>query len=295
MKFAFSTIACPNWSILEALTRAKEFGFDAIEIAVDRPEAMADPEAVKEQAGLAGVAIAALATPICVTMDRRADARAGEELGRYIDLAAAVGCGIVKVRDVQPGHRCSIGVASSALAEFLIAYASNAAGKDVAVAVENAFTLRTATRLWTVLEQVDSPAVVACLDIAHAAAAGESVAVSVPTLASRIATVDIDEGSGFRIQGSEGTATSALAPNAAQKLLIRLRGIGYRGFVTFESPLPDPAATLPVILKKFKEWSTQVVAAKPSAAKAVAAAKSAAVAKPAAPKAEPAATEPAKA
>lgn len=280
MKFAFSTIVCPQWSIAETVARAREFGFDGVEIALDRPEALGDPRTTSDQFA-AAVAIPAIATPLFATGGTD-DTRTADQLRRFIDLAASLACPVVKMRDIRAARTCGIGQAGTLLARFLRAVVDHAAQRKVKLAIENAITLRTALPLWTMLEQVNRPeAVAACLDIGHAAG-DEGPAVSVPTLASHLATVDV----------SGWTPDQEGEPRIKQ-LLVRLRGIGYRGFVTFESPLPDPATGLPAVLKKFKDFSTQAPPPKahPAAAKAAGPAKPPPAAKPEAkapPKVEPA-------
>jgi len=70
MKLAFSNTGCPAWDLATMFARAREYGYDGIELAALPgrvqlplvPEVAADPSAVAQQAAEAGVAIVCLAT-----------------------------------------------------------------------------------------------------------------------------------------------------------------------------------------------------------------------------------------
>src|SRR5215211_5883241 len=106
MKFAFSTVCAPTWDFETIIARAKEYGYDGVEIRslADRTAAnplLVDPAKLRRQFGDAGVEIACLATSIAMAQDKRRDARHADELRRYIDLAQSLACPVVKIFDTQ--------------------------------------------------------------------------------------------------------------------------------------------------------------------------------------------------
>src|SRR5438105_437158 len=109
MKFAFSTVACPTWDFPTIAAKAREFGYDGVEIRGFLNEAtltaanvfLTEPSKVCQTFQDAGVEIACLASSISMKGNRKADARAADDLRKYVDAAQAIGCPIVKLFDTQ--------------------------------------------------------------------------------------------------------------------------------------------------------------------------------------------------
>ena len=283
MKFAFSTIACPGWDFQNLVARAKEFGYDGVELRSLLNETdpiaanvfLSEPGKIQKLFAGAGIEIACISSSIAMTGDRRADQRSADECRRYIDSAAAVGCGMVKILDTSVPRRSSRTDAAVALAKWLSPLAEYAAQRRVTLLVENALSFRTAKELWMVLEQVNHPALAVCWDVFNAAVIGESPNISVPTLNSKIQFVHvrdalIKDGPAVPCAFGEGDVPLAI-------LMQRLMGIGYAGYVSVESDkawltdLAAPEVVLPAALKKLKQWIAPPVKAapapKPAAAK----------------------------
>lgn len=267
MKFAFSTVACPKWNFQTIAARAKEYGYDGVEIRASLGEKnlsaanifLSEPARVREIFNSQGVAIACLSSPIAMTGERRKDQALAEECRRFVDMACAVGCGLVKVFDtqVQPGQ--SRWSTALALARWLEPLADYAAERDVQIVVENALSFRAAKEMWFILESVNHPAVSCCWDSLSAALIGESPAVSVPVLNSRIQLVHVKDAR-IRPTGAEFCLLGE-GDVPVEKLLIRLRGIGYRGWVSVEwdkawlENLAEPEEILPQAIRKLREWT----------------------------------------
>jgi sugar phosphate isomerase/epimerase len=109
MKFAFSTVACPTWDFETIAAKAREYGYEGVEIRGFLNESiltaanvfLTEPAKVRRVFENAGVEIACLASSISVKGNRKADARAADDLRTYIDTAKAIGCSIVKLFDTQ--------------------------------------------------------------------------------------------------------------------------------------------------------------------------------------------------
>jgi sugar phosphate isomerase/epimerase len=95
----------------------------------------------------------------------------------------------------------------------------------------------------------------------NAALVGESPYLSVPTLNSRIQYAQVKDAK----LGALGATYCKLGEGDVQveKFLIRLRGIGYTGWVTFEwekawlPNLAEPEEVLPDAIKKLRQWTGQ--------------------------------------
>src|SRR6476661_6952662 len=107
IKTAFSTVACPKWDFDTIANRAKEYGYDGVEIRGFLNESiltasnvfLTDPKKLRSLFNFAGVKIACLASSIAMTGKKSVDAQLANDCRRFIDTAAAVGCELVKVFD----------------------------------------------------------------------------------------------------------------------------------------------------------------------------------------------------
>src|SRR5436309_3219468 len=99
MKFAFSTVACPKWDFETVAARAKEFGYDGVEIRGFLNESiltaanvfLTDPQKIRRIFSGAGVEIACLASSVSYSHSSRINAQRANELKRFIDTAAPIG------------------------------------------------------------------------------------------------------------------------------------------------------------------------------------------------------------
>jgi sugar phosphate isomerase/epimerase len=107
MKFAFSPSASPTWDFPTLVARAKEYGYDGIEIRASpilrRQSFLSDP-ASSNPFRNAGIEICCLASSISMSQDKK-KTRRRRMTAAYIDTAQKLGCPIVKIFDtqVQPG------------------------------------------------------------------------------------------------------------------------------------------------------------------------------------------------
>ena len=278
MKFAFSTVACPKWDFETIASRAKEYGYDGVEIRGFLNEAilsaanvfLSDPKKIKRLFSDAGLEISCLSSSIAMTGKSRTDRVLESDCKRFIDTAAAIGCGYVKIFDTQvrPGQtRAGAGIQ---LANWVAPLGDYAADHGVCVLIENALSFRSSKEMWLILEQITHPSIGCCWDVGNAALIGETPAVSVPTLNSRINYVQVKDAK----LGPLGASFCKLGEGDmhVEKLLIRLRGIGYSGWVSLEwekawlPGLAEPEEILPDSIKKLREWTKPWEPPKPKGA-----------------------------
>lgn len=267
MKFAFSTVACPAWDFDTVARSAREFGYDGVEIRTHSDESalaasnasLTDPAKLRALFAYYRVEIACLSTSISFAKSPKIDAGRGAELRGHVDGAAALGCPFVKLFDasVRPGQSHS--TVAVAMGRWLRPLADYAGERGVTLLVENALSFRHARHLWELIEQVGSPSVAVCWDVLSAALAGENPATSIPTLNGRIQCVHLKDaglesgGASFRTLG-EGDL-------GLPRLINRLRGIGYKGYLTLDwekawlPALAGPEVVLPESIQKLREWT----------------------------------------
>lgn len=267
MKFAYSTIACPAWDFETIAARAKEYGYDGIEVRGFLNESiltaanvfLTSAAKVRGVFESHGIAIACLGSSIAMTGNKRRDAQLAEDLRTYIDTAKAIGAPVVRISDteVRIGHDRSS--AAVALAKWLLPLGDYAADHGVQIVVENMLSFRTAKEMWGMLEIVSHPAIACCWDLFNASLSGESPWVSVPTLNSRIAYAQVKDAKFSALGATFCKLGEGEVP--VQKFLTRLRGIGYGGWVCFEwekawlPNIADPEEVLPDAIKKLREWT----------------------------------------
>src|SRR4051812_36395527 len=109
MKFGFSTVSCPTWDFDTIVARAKEYGYDGVEIRGFLNESLltaanvflSDPAKVRATFDSAGVEICCLSSSVAMTQNKKGDRQLADDLRRYIDAAQAIRCPIVKIFDTQ--------------------------------------------------------------------------------------------------------------------------------------------------------------------------------------------------
>lgn len=201
MKFAYSSLACPQWTIEEAIDAAVRYGYDAIEWR------MADGEIITSETSAAvrrrlrevpaahNIAIACLDTS-CRAVQASAEERTQviEEARRMIDLASELGASFVRIF----GGALPDGVARSAIIEptaaVLRTIGAYGAEHNVTVTLETHDAWSSSADVLELLQAVDSPSVKVLWDIHHTYRTGEAPAQSVAALGSAIAYVHVKDG-----------------------------------------------------------------------------------------------------
>ena len=277
MTFAFSTVSCPTWDFETICARAKEYGYEGVEIRGFLNESLltaanifhSDPAKVRALFAYHGVEIACLASSVSMTGHKKKDRAAAEDTRRFIDAAASVGCAIVKIFDTQiePGGLVdptrlgnhSRAHAATAFGDWILPLGDYAAARDVTLVVEGALSFRSAKEMWMILDRLSHPSIACCWDVFNAALIGESPYISVPTLNSRIQYAQVQDAT----IGPLGATYTKLGDGnvPVQKFLTRLMGIGYDGWVTFEwqkawlPNIAEPEEVLPHAIQKMREWT----------------------------------------
>lgn len=262
MKFAFSTCICGEWDFESIAKVAAELKYGGVEVHGFSSESIQSASNLfltdtKKLAGIfasQGVEIACLAGAMAKTGQKHTDALAVDDCRRLIDLAAELGCGLVKIPDGPVDRGQSRAAAGQALGDWLLPLGDYAAQRNVSIAIENAQGARSAREMWAILDRISHPSIGCCWNVLNAWLIGESPYVSVPTLGSRIAYAHIADA---RITAS-GIDRCKLGEGEVpvEKFLTRLEGIGYEGWVTLDCGLasrpdsPDPREFLSVAIVK---------------------------------------------
>jgi sugar phosphate isomerase/epimerase len=269
MKFAFPSGAAPAWDPATLAARARELGFDGVEL--DGTMARTRQEALKEALAGAGLAVSAISCPAAWSGDRGRDRRSADEVRRIADAAPGLGAAMVKMLDAVPQRMPPQQVVPT-MAEWLAPLVEHAALRGVQLTVTNALSLRLSRDMWLLMEQLNDPAVGVCWDALPAALAGELPAISIPLISPRIRYVQVRD-------AALKASPARLCPLGEGDLPLadlfrQLQGVGYRGWV---SAMSDPSSSgaevteqLAQALARLRQW-TQPPAAAPAPAKKAAA------------------------
>lgn len=248
MKIAFSTLACPQWSLEEVVTNAAELGYLGVEMRsflspIERmpsdPMSM-DPGAVDRLFDAKGV------TPLClatgVKYDKAIDPPligrifVNEEAGvsdtkAFVDLADRAGVKFVRV------YGCDLPAAEPRtwsmrrVTERLKLAGQTCRNTDVRLLVENAGSFARAQDLLDLIERVDSQWIGASYNILSATHAGDCPIEAVRLLGQHLKMVrisDVDE-DGYPVPLGQGRFPLA-------KFIRTLGEMGYEGWVVYEYP-----------------------------------------------------------
>jgi sugar phosphate isomerase/epimerase len=250
LRLAFSTLACPAWSLERVVEAAARFGYEGVELRLLDGETIepgldvAARGRVRSVLRDAGLPVVALDTSV-----RLADAaRAADDLRSCLELAAGWGAPMVRVF----GGEGSAGAGAAAAADVLDSAASDAERLGVAIAVETHDRLSSAADVAALLARVGSPAVGAVWDLLHTHRAGEAPEAVAASLGRRLLHVHVKDG---KRRPGDGAAWDLVLLGHGEVPLARclraLRDLRYRGWLSVEwekrwhPEIEEPEVALP--------------------------------------------------
>ena len=265
---AFSTLACPDWSIETIIAKASAFGYDGIEwrggpqghVQPTMPAArIAVLEKMSMDTGLIAVAVTAYTTFVSgLEQERQANL---DELRRYVDLAAELDAPYVRtfLGELPEGMNLDSSMYET-ISDCLNTAADYASSAGVKIAVEPHDDFVCASSIVPILHRVQHPALRVIWDIGNAFAAGEDPGEGFGLLKNRIAYVQVKDGK----KSGEDWQLCPLGQGdvpLAQAFAL-LRAHGYEGALCVEweyawhPELDPPEIALPAALRTVRElWA----------------------------------------
>jgi sugar phosphate isomerase/epimerase len=264
MKLAFSTLACPTWTIDTVARTAADLGYDAVELRlldgrdIDPVSDQARVSSAVASCRAAGVDICAVDTTCTFNhADSEERMRQVTVLLRWIDLAAANRVRVLRVFAGSGDPSTGSVPANDAtvmgwIVESLRRAAPAAAQAGVTIALETHDSFSSSERVAQALDAVDSPWIAALWDSHHPYRMGESNEQVVGVLDSRIAHVHVKDARRLEPNGSTWQLVplgEGEVPVAGMLRLLRERG--YEGYVSVEwekrwhPELAEPEVALP--------------------------------------------------
>jgi sugar phosphate isomerase/epimerase len=263
MKFAFSTLGCPEWSLEEAVERAGAMGYDGLELRLLDDEVIPpDPGPATRRRvadATAGIALVALDTSVRLTAADSAATIA--DIRSYVDLAAAWRAPVIRVfgGDLPP-EPAARSEAMDEAATVLSTVADDAAEADVVVAVETHDDFSSSAALASLLRRVEHPAVGAVWDSHHPTRMGETAEQVAANIGGRVALAqvkdavrDAGEPSGWRlVLLGEGEVPVEAVARLSQQL--GLEWISVEWEKKWHPSIEPPEVALPQHLAVLRSW-----------------------------------------
>lgn len=270
MKLAFSSVACPEWDLATMVTRARELGYQGIELRGLQgqmhlplaPQLAADPQKVGRLIRDTGVELVCLSTSAAFHMrDPKLVAEKMAEVREYVELAGKLGCPFVRVFGSEIpklkipflGYERREAVMAR-IAAALRELAAHAARHRVVLLLENSGDFTDSASMWYLVDAVDSPALKCLWNPLNALIRRERPTISIPRLGGRIGMVHLCDGKftapglpaskgGNAIKaGFEGYTLPGQGSVEIPRLIQLLKGIAFRGYLCIDWPrLWNPA------------------------------------------------------
>jgi fatty-acyl-CoA synthase len=260
MKLAFSTLACPGWSMQQVADAAVDLGYNGVELRLIDGEVI-DPVADRDKVEQAVRLLRGRDLEVCAfdtscTLNHRNPRtrdRLFETMSGWIDLAKEMEVPILRVfggetDDPTDSYVEQNGWVAGALNEIV----PEAEHAGVTIALETHDQFSSARRIADVLAGVHSPAIGVLWDSHHPYEKGETAEEVVTLLGKRIVLVHVKDA---RWTGREGDEWELVPLGEGQvpvgEMLEALHRFGYGGYISVEwekkwhPELAEPKEALP--------------------------------------------------
>jgi sugar phosphate isomerase/epimerase len=265
MKLAFSTLACPSWSLDQIAAAAHDYGYEGVELRlidgelIDAAMPPSERERVRLTLARAGLPIVALDSSVRIAAAPDANA-ALDELVPMLELASSWEAPVLRVFggewDAARAREQAVGQARYVLGE-----ASAAAQRlGVSVALETHDRFSSAALVAEVLEDLP-PTAAALWDVGHPHRVGDGPGVVLGLLSARIAHVHIKDCR--RVPGTDDWDLTLLGAGEVpvKACIDALRKSGYAGWLSVEwekrwhPELAEPEVALPQFAEVLRSWN----------------------------------------
>lgn len=259
MKLTYTSLACPGWTIEEAVTAAKNYGYAAIEWrladgAIIGPDTPADiRRRLREVPASHGIEVACLDSSCKVVQGEPEERAAAIDAGqRMLDVAAEIGAPFLRVFGGElPAHTTRASILGST-AEVLHALGSYGVERGVTVILETHDAWTNSEQVRALLQAADLSACKVLWDAHHTYRFGETPAQTLALLDEAIAYVHVKD-SRLNID-DPSTWTYCLLGEGdipLREICTALQKRGYAGYLSFEwekkwhPEIADPEIALP--------------------------------------------------
>lgn len=211
IRIAFSTVACPEWTLERVASAAEEYGYDGAELrsfgegggpgcrfaCEPGMTAGAKARAIFDEAGVAIAGVgsgvrfdAPIFPPVLGNLlpAREASVREGKMM---VQLASSIGAEYLGVYAFELPKRESRKSGLRRICERLYKVCDHARNRDLRVVIENGGSFTRAEDLAEIIERVNWPLLGACYDLEAAVAGGDDIGAGVALLGNRLVTARV--------------------------------------------------------------------------------------------------------
>ena len=271
MRLAFTTLACPDWTLERAAEAGRRYGYEGIELRLLDGQVIgpdlspSDRRRVPEVCRAAGLEIVCLDTSVRVAQpdaaERDAQVRAGLAM---LELAAEWGAPMIRVFGSPPAGTPEA-AAIDAAAACLAPLAERGAALGVAVALEthDAFAAGKAVR--QALDRVSGPGAGAIWDTLHPCRVGEGIEETLALLGDQLLHVHVKDGARPPDNRPEWRLTLLGEGDVPMRaILAALHAHGYDGWLAVEwekkwhPEIEDPEVALPQHIEKLRAYLAEL-------------------------------------
>ncbi|HLH72333.1 MAG TPA: sugar phosphate isomerase/epimerase [Chloroflexota bacterium] len=271
MKFGFSTLGCPGWTLEQTVDKAQEYGYDGIELRLLDGEVIT-PASLRTNfnriANLFGSGkpeLIVLGSSVRLTAADPAErAKNEQDLLAFIEIAQELKVPLVRVFGglLPEGTPLSVGVERVSESLLRCAPIAERAGVTIALETHDAFSASSAVA--AVLAKVKSSAVGALWDSHHPYRMGEAVAQVWTNLANRLVHFHVKDAQ-HRPDGTWQLVLLGEGEVPCREIVRALVMRGYHGYVVVEwekkwhPEIEEPEVALPQHIKLMREWIADLV------------------------------------
>jgi sugar phosphate isomerase/epimerase len=269
VKFGFSTLGCPGWTLEHAVAAAREYGYAGIELRLIDDQVLspallrANLDRVRRAFADSGVALHVLGSSAKLSAGAAERAASETELSELIPLAKSLGVPLIRVFGGKRPDGVSVEQGVANVAAGLNALASRAEDAGVTLALETHDDFARSTLVAQVLEQVPSPAVGALWDTHHPYRMGETIAQVWTLLAPRLKHVHVKDARKSPTGTADGWDLVLLGEGEVpvREVVRTLALRSYGGYVVVEwekkwhPEIPEPEVALPQHIARLREYA----------------------------------------
>lgn len=272
MKPAFSTVACPDWTMDQVVDAARRFGYLGVDLRTQGFGAthnacdpgLSSATKVRAMFAAAGVEIVCLSSALrfddpvsppvvgnTFIFDQESMVRRGKAL---IDMAVALEAPYVRVFGYETVNNESRAATVARISNRLGKVVDYARNSGVTVLLENGGSFETAALMMPLFEAINNPLLGASYSVPVARAAGERLSHGVMTLGDKMRLAKFkDFAHGVPCALGEGESCAGCS-------FKEVRAAGFKGWAVYEhdrayfSELGDPSAMLEAAAKTMFGW-----------------------------------------
>lgn len=268
MKYAFSTLGCPNWTLERAVAAARELGYSAIELRLIDDQTLtpallrANVDRARRAFADSGVALCVLGSSARFAGSAAERAPHEQELRELIPMAKSLGVPMIRVFGGQRSQGVDEAQGVANVAAGLSAVAPMAEDAGVALVLETHDDFCRSDLVARIMAQAPSPAIGVVWDSHHPFRVGDSIAQTWTNLAPRLKHVHIKDARKSPTGKASGWDLVLLGEGEVpvREMMETLKANGYGGYVSVEwekrwhPDIPDPEVALPQHMAKLREW-----------------------------------------